>query len=371
MKGGCGCSYVKQGCGHKKNWDEDYDDYEEQGLKINTLSSKFCLSDDEALVYLFRSILSPERFDGEGIKFPSASDFSMKTHVYQSRNTFTLKTNASGNCLVQFNLGQFLDDSQFVTGINGVGVAGANALGYFNAGANQNGTSTVGNSNVFVCNDASLTGVVPVSNNGTVMQAVSTLGVQNGYFNSLRQGPMSVRYEYIGRMDICSGDVLMGIAYTHVNDPVNVATSVPGLYPDVTYSSSAALENTSHALRKPITDRLRAIYVPHDSNCLNMRSPTDAKEITMGQKLYIFINGAPPNANVARISVNVNWEGIPSTSLAEITRPTNSFYPGNFNGREVYDYIISNNLVVSNELSDAQINSIITNFKKQSGKYKY
>ena len=133
---------------------------------------------------LFEAMIFPEQ--AKGIKFPAP--FQIPTYTFQQKNSFTIQTNALGNALVQVNFGQFLDSNVFKTGISGTGIAGANALGYYNAATNQNGTSTYGNSNLFICNDATLTGTSQVSSVGTIMQAANVMQVNNGTFNAVRAG---------------------------------------------------------------------------------------------------------------------------------------------------------------------------------------
>lgn len=55
-------------------------------------------------------------------------------------------------------------------------------------------------------------------------------------------GPASVKYEYIGRLDISAGNVSMGLNYTAVPDPAGTVSSVNGLYPETNYSTLTALE---------------------------------------------------------------------------------------------------------------------------------
>jgi hypothetical protein len=42
------------------------------------------------------------------------------------------------------------------------------------------------------------------------MQGLNILGINTGTFNAVRCGPMSVTYEYTGRLDNSSGNVTMG-----------------------------------------------------------------------------------------------------------------------------------------------------------------
>lgn len=301
---------------------------------------------------LFEALLYPEL--SKGIKLPAP--FQIPTYVFQQKNSFTITTNSSGNCFVQINMGQFLDQSMFKTGISGNGAAGQNNLGYFNTmssnNSNQNGTSTVGNSNVFICNDSSLTGTSEVVSDGTVMQAANIMQVNTNTFNSVRAGPISVKYEYIGRLDISSGNTTMGINYTNIEDPANIEKSVNGLYPDPTYSVLTSLEDCPFARTVPMTDSLKAIFVPQDYSLLNLRSPTDATAVLMPQRLFLLCMAGPPNQPIARITITSNWEAIPTKQYSDIITLNYNTFPSDYSGKGIYDYMISNNLIITKDDSE-------------------
>jgi len=280
---------------------------------------------------LFEALVFPEI--AKGVKLPS--QFQIPTYVFQQKNSFTVTTNTNGNAYVQVNMGQFLDSSRFKTGAVG----------------SQNGTSTVGNSNVFMTDSTTgtLTGVNPIAN--TAMIASNVMQVNTGTFNTVRPGPASVKIEYIGRLDIASGNLTMGLNYTSVADPANIASSVNGLYPDPTYSVLTALEDCPFARTVPITDSLKGIFIPHDYSMLNLRSATDASSVPMPQRLFILATAAPPNSTICRITITQNWEGVPTQQFSDLITLSYNAFPSNFDANEIYSYMIENNLVVSkNEL---------------------
>ena len=181
---------------------------------------------------LIEAVLYPEK--AKGFKFPAP--FQTLSYSFQQKNSFYVKTNAFGNCFIQITLGQYLDETQFKTG-----TSTANALGI---PGSQNGTSAVGQSNVFVCNHSSLNGTTPIANTGDVLAASNVNMVSSELFNMVKAGPMSVQWDYTGRIDAVSGTLTAGINYTKVTTPTGiVAGNDPfGLYPDSSYSVLNALE---------------------------------------------------------------------------------------------------------------------------------
>lgn len=181
---------------------------------------------------LYEAILYPEK--AKGFKFPAP--FQTLTYSFQQKNSFYVKTNELGNAFIQITMGQYLDETQFKTGTsstNPLGIPGS-----------QNGTSTVGQSNVFISNHSSVNGTIPISNAGNVFAASNVNMVSSDLFNMVRAGPMGIQWDYTGRIDAVSGTLTAGINYTKVNTPSGVvAGSDPfGLYPDTQYSVLSALE---------------------------------------------------------------------------------------------------------------------------------
>jgi hypothetical protein len=281
---------------------------------------------------LMEALLFPEI--AKGIKLPS--QFQIPTFSFQQRNSFTISSNSAGNCFVQVNLGQYLDKSMFKTGAPG----------------DQNGTSPVGNSNVFVCNDILLDTVQPIApnlckaKNVMLLSSTNNTTIPDNIVNSVRPGPMCVKIEYIGRLDIASGEVLMGINYTSVDQPANTSTYTNGLLPDVRYTTRAALEDCPFAKSVPITETLKGVYIPHDYNQLNLRSPTDTFNTSMPQRLFILVNSAPPGQTICRVTIVANWEAVPSPGLADLLSTSYNTFPSSLDPSEIYNYIIKENLVV-------------------------
>ena len=306
---------------------------------------------------LCEAMIFPEM--SKGVKFPS--EFQIPTYCFQQKNSFTVSTNSLGNCLIQVNMGQFLDSTRYATG-QGAGTA-ASPLLTVGGGANptingsaiiQNGTSLVGQSNVFICNHDTLTGTSPVVADGGVYKASNIMQVNSGTFNVVRAGPMSVKYEYIGRLDASQGNVTMGLNYTAVADPAGIAagTSANGLYPDPNYSILSALEDCPFARTLPATDSVKAIFVPQDYTMLNLKSPIDAISTVMPQRLYIMVLAAPPSSTIGRITITSNWEAVPTKSFSDIISLNYSIYPSDFDAKAIYDYMVSNNLIITRDDSE-------------------
>lgn len=280
---------------------------------------------------LYEAMIFPEL--AKGIKFPS-NFMSIPTFTYQIKNSFTISTNSSGNCWVEFNMGQYLDESRFKDGVN-----------------NKNGTSNIGNSNLFVCNDDSLDGNTAVSSAANIVVPNPLMKGKANIFNSVRPGPTSIRYEYIGRIDIASGNATMGINYSTMND-TNATTPVNGLLPDVRYSTLSAIEDCPFSRSVNITETLKGIFIPHDYSVMNLKPPTDDTSTVTCQRLFLLVTSAPVNQTVARITITQNWEGTPTQDFADLLTLTYNTFPNNFNGDEIYKYMISNNLIITKDDSE-------------------
>lgn len=280
---------------------------------------------------LYEAMIFPEF--AKGIKFPSCF-MSIPTFTYQIKNSFTISTNNVGNCWLEFNMGQYLDESRFKDGVN-----------------NKNGTSNIGNSNLFVCNDDTLTGNDPINSVATVCVPNNLMKGKSNIFNAVRPGPTSIRYEYIGRIDIASGNVIMGINYSSQSDS-NATTPSNGLLPDVRYSTLSAIEDCPFARSANITDNLKAIFIPHDQSVLNMKPPTDDTSTVTCQRLFMLTTSAPPNQTIARITITQNWEGTPTHEYSDLLSLSYNTFPSEFNGEDIYKYMISHNLIITKDDSE-------------------
>ena len=120
----------------------------------------------ESIESFIKAFTAPEK--NAAVRFPN--QFPIPTYLYRMETAFTLRTNSYGNCLVEIHFGQYCDVDSFKTGLAG----------------SQNGTSNVGNSNVFICDDETLTGLTQVSNVGTVMRANDAGSVKySGLYNAI------------------------------------------------------------------------------------------------------------------------------------------------------------------------------------------
>jgi hypothetical protein len=264
---------------------------------------------------------------------------TIPTFTHQIKNSFVIKTNSLGNAWIEFNFGQYLDESRFKNGTT-----------------NKNGNSNIGNSNLFICNDESLDGENRISSNADICVPNKLMMGKNGLFNAVRPGPTSVKFEYTGRLDIASGQIMMGVNYSTMSDP-DATVMCNGLLPDVRYSTIGAIEDCPFARSSFITDSMKAIFVPHDTTTLFLKSPTDDINTTTIQRLFILITAAPKNQIIGRIYINQNWEGTPTSEYSDILSLTYNTFPTEFNGKDIYDYIITNNLIISKNDDEYNINN--------------
>jgi hypothetical protein len=133
-----------------------------------------------------------------------------------------------------------------------------------------------------------------------------------------------------------------------------------GLQPDFTYSSLSLIEDCPYNRTVPITDGLKAIFVPQDYSILNLKSPLDSNNTVIPQRLFLLIVGGPSSQiGAARITLTANWEGVPSKTTQDWVTTSISNYPTSFNGnikiknyilgQQIFNYMMQNNLIVTKE----------------------
>ena len=312
---------------------------------------------------LLESLLFPEY--SKGVKLPS--QYQMPTYCYQLKNSFTVKTNSLGNALVQVVMGQYLDASNFYIGEG----TGADIFSSTNPALNgatsststdKNGTSTWGQSNVFVCNSSLLTGTNTLATaNGGAVKASPIMKLNSGLFNTVRPGPMSLKYEYIGRLDAASGTVTAGISYSTV-DPDSLMTDKTkgGLLADLNYTTVSAIEDCPFARTVNITDPLKCVFIPHDYSALNFRNSKDAAATVVPQRCSVLITGAPAESIVARFTITANFEGIPTKEYADLLTLSYNTFPSDFDHQYIYNTIMEENLVITKDHTELGLNNLMS-----------
>ena len=110
---------------------------------------------------------------------------------------------------------------------------------------------------------------------------------------------------------------------------------------------------------------MRAVYLPQDFSALNMRSPADATTTIMPQRLYMLILGAIPDTILGKITITSNWEGLPTKKYADILTLSYNAFPTSYDGKEVYDYVLSNNMVITKDSSEHNLNKFINYIKNK------
>lgn len=376
---------------------------------------------------LFEALLFPEM--AKGIKLPAP--FQIPTYCFQQKNSFILQTNSSGCAFVQVNLGQILDNNMYFTDpvttpltknstFTGTSLTldsttltqlGLNLLGSGAINVGTSATYALGLnqplSTVF-CTNPNLT-AIPKLNGITALDQTSTSrtssatnnaadiipldvcrlpATTSSMFNAYRAGPISVKYEYIGRLDISSGSVTMGVNYSSPTsstvgtvgaclwnsttkvDPTasstvigNAVKNISSLVFDPTYTSLTAIEDCPYARTVPVTDTLKGVYIPQDYSSLNMKSTTDGANASIPQRLHLLVQGAPVSQNIARITITQNWEATPAPGFADVLSLSYNTFPSDFDGKAIYEYIVSNNLVISKDEKEFGLYKFAEQFK--------
>lgn len=102
----------------------------------------------------------------------------------------------------------------------------------------------------------------------------------------------------------------------------------------------------------PATDSVKGIFIPQDYSVLNLKSPIEASSTVMPQRLYILVTSAPPSQTIARITITQNWEAIPSSAFSDLLTCSYNTFPSDFEGKEIFEYMIANNLVITKDESE-------------------
>jgi hypothetical protein len=166
-------------------------------------------------------------------------------------------------------------------------------------------------------------------------------------YNALRPGPSAVRWEYIGRLDLSSGVVSAGINYSFVT-PASGTGNVGrpnGLLPDLNYTTTKAVEDCPFRVTTAVTNNIDAIFIPHDTDTLNMRSPSYGNS-NMQQRLFIMVSNAEPNQKIGRIKIMQNWETKPNSSFSDQTSTFIVHSPPMESFRDAMYTLVQNGLVI-------------------------
>jgi hypothetical protein len=224
-------------------------------------------------------------------------------------------------------------------------------MGQFSRLNSSGGLSVNDKSNLFVFNSAASTAnnydpssTTPAT--AAMMNASTIASVDDSAFQAVRPGPILMKIEYVGRLDIAAGTLTGGVAYSNAGNATDDAISF-----DNSYTTISFLEDTSYSKTVPATDSLRIVYVPHDYTCFNLKLSTDASSL-ITQRAYFIISGSPGNTPAPgfRVTIVQNWEAIPKPRMADIlTTSYNLSCPAGFEGKEVLDFIMKNNLIVNRE----------------------
>lgn len=165
----------------------------------------------------------------------------------------------------------------------------------------------------------------------------------------------------------------MGLQYSNLADSVGISpthsitkTGISGLLPDLNYTTIQAIEDCPFSRTEPATDTLKAVFVPQDYTLFNLKSPNDSVSTLLPQRLFILIvgSGMLGSGVTARITLTQNWEGIPTRNFADLLSVNYSDSQNGYDGKDIYEYIIANNLVISKGDKDFGSYQFLEQFKR-------
>lgn len=274
-----------------------------------------------------------------GVSFPSM--FNTPGTPIHKYNTLTLQTNKNGVCWAQVNFGQYLGNTVYTatTSTN-------------NTTTLTNSTTNFGRSNVFVSNPDS---DVPTTIDGMTSYTSGTTDISQflaspvlreevEMYNAIRAGPAAVWYDFTGRVDISSGVVTCGINYTYTTDSHD--SSAPnGLLPDMNFVTLKAIEDCPYKLQTSVVSSVRASFIPHDQNCLDLKNPKFG-ETGIVQRFFILITGAAANEKIGQLKIATNFDGKPNSKYADNISTSITKTSSGESLKDATDWIISNGKVI-------------------------
>jgi len=285
---------------------------------------------------LVEAMLRPDI--GRAITFPIGinSGPSTQKHV---RDTMFIQTNYNGCAWVEVNFGQFLDEGIVANGVNNTNNAGnlprSNVFYYYNPSQATNPPVSLDGQTQLAPGTTSLNG-----SGDNVFVFPSTIMEDINLYNAVRCGPESVTWDFTGRIDTSQGMATMGINYTNVTDtgfnanntnapnitfvdpntnstnPNLSKSNYNGYLPDYTYTTLKTIENCAISKTVPVTENLTGIFIPHDYGVLNYRGNTVGYN-GIQQRLFFMVVEGPPNQNIGKLNIMMNWDGKPNSKYAD------------------------------------------------------
>lgn len=85
---------------------------------------------------------------------------------------------------------------------------------------------------------------------------------------------------------------------------------------------------------------------------LTLKSPTDDTSTTTVQRLFLLITSGPPDQTIARITITQNWGGTPTQDFADLLSLSYNSFSSDFDGKYIYEYMISHNLIITKDDSE-------------------
>lgn len=177
----------------------------------------------------------------------------------------------------------------------------------------------------YVNNDTNLTG--SASSNQFKLQDIQYNQIPGGLYGNFRVVSASVVVTYIGRMDIVSGVLGIGIGLNNsgVATPQAVATTPPVDAASAIFGNFLQVDNLFFSERTQAANGVRAIYFPIDDRFTNfLTMPTSAGTVPGGfvPGFYFagYAQGLPQGASSLRFDFYINFEAI-------VTPQYNNFIP--------------------------------------------
>ncbi len=265
---------------------------------------------------VYKALVNPEKYTH--VQFPMPYS-RMPAFPCSKVGEINLTTNSAGAIFFQINLGTYYRSSQFASCRTTSGNL-PSSICVTNTPSSTAGVVWSGLTEIQTNSGVAITGTSATNINDSYLLGNDINAEEVSLFSSIRAGPALIKFEYIGGIDDCQGNVTCGFSFTR--GTTNTDTAVPNsLNPDLTYSNIKATRDLPGAVSCPITKVIEARFLPHSFDTINFKQPS-ATSSEIVQRFTIVVTGAKPSMTLCRVKVVTNFFGNPGTSLAEIVKPT-------------------------------------------------
>jgi len=132
---------------------------------------------------------------------------------------------------------------------------------------------------------------------------------------------------------------------TSASNPNLLATNFNGFLPDYNFSTLKAVEDCPISVTVPSTENLTGVFIPHDYAVLNYRGSTVGFS-GIQQRLFFLLTSGPPNAQVGKMTIQMNWDAKPTARFSDQAVNTLGLYAKTEDLTKAMNWLLTNDRVV-------------------------